>query len=330
MENKYKYIVIAIAFVIAFFMFFLGIKKLSTTPLKKKSFFMTSILIALALIGCNFNSNGGNDLNTENMDHLISKGDSKRIKELNKTSEWKEFKAFWKDLDNIKPGKNVKADGWGAYVYREGEDYNQYYKIVEGLRKKNEELKNKLDNLVKMKLLDTLEPTFLFQLCDSRIQYIYYGNTSMMTRMMPSPGVEEKERSIVMLEFKIDTLLNLEKKGKIDVAELKLAMENILDEANKASLLGIIDYHKMLYYFPDHYYDKNQDIANDTLNIVDKTMLQFNKSYKEFMKKYDASKADYTQKEMYERYVATKKELDEYNAIYPQFLELIEDLISNT
>jgi hypothetical protein len=330
MENKYKYILVAIAFVIAFFMFFLGIKKLSSAQLKKKSFFMTSILIALALIGCNFNSNGGNDLSSDKMDNLISKGDAKRIKELNKTNEWKEFKTFWKDLDNIEPGNNAKVDGYISYAYREDEDYNQKYKIVEGLRKKNEDLKNKLDNLVKMKLLDVLEPTFLFQLCDSRIRYIYYGNTSMMTRMMPSPGVEEKERSIAMLEFKIDTLLNLEKKGKIDSSELKLAMENTLQEANKASLLGIIDYHKMLYYFPYNYYGENQDITNDTLNIVDKTILQFNKSYKEFMKKYDASKADNSQKEMHERYEATKKELDKYNAIYPQYLELIEDLISNT
>lgn len=327
MEPKYKYIILALAFLIAFLMFFFGVRKLSATPIRKKSYFMTTLLLALALFGCNFNISGGNDINKDPMDNLINNGDSKRIKELNKTPEWKEYKTFWKDLDNVKPGKDAGVDGY-MYAYREGEDYEKKYQLVESLRKKNEELKNSLKNLVKMDLLHPLEPTFLYELCDSRIQYIYYGKTSMMTRMMPSQGVTEKERSLAMIEFKIDTLINLEKKGKIDTAELKLAMDNILEEIKKANILGIIDYHKMLFHFPSRFYN-DQSETKDTVGIVDRTILDFNKSYKEFMKKYDASKADNSQKEMYKKYEAIKKELDTYIEIYPQFCELIKDLVGN-
>jgi hypothetical protein len=328
MENKYKYILIAIAFLIAFLLYFFGIRKLSSAHLKKKSFFITSLLIALALIGCNVNSSSVNDSNTDQMNKLIGKVDSKRIKELNKTKEWKEFKIFWKNLDNVEPSKGAGINSFQSYSYAENEDYNQKYKMVDSLRKRNEELKNNLNNLVKSNLLDPLEPIYLFNICNSRIQYIYYGNTSMMTRMMPSQGLIEKEKSLVMLEFKIDTLLNLEKKGKIDTSELKLAMDNILKEVRTVSILEILDQQKMLYYYPG-YLDKNENNSNDTNTIVDKTILDFNKSYKEFMKKYNASKADKSQKELYERYDTIKRELDKYIAIYPQFCELIKDLIVN-
>ncbi len=327
MEPRYKYIILALAILIACLIFISGIRKLSVIPLKKKSYFVTSLLLVLALFGCNFNISGGNDLNKDPMDNIINKGDSKRIKELNKTQEWKEFKAFWKDLDNVKPGKDARIDGF-MYAYREGEDYEKKNKLVEKLRKKNKDLKDSLDILVKKGLLHPLEPTFLYEICNSRIQYIYYGKTSMMTRMMPSPGVIEKETTMAMLEFKIDTLLNMEKKGKIDTAELKLAMDNILQEIKKANILNIFDYHKMLFYLPSPFLNEQSE-KHDTIAVVDRTILDFNNSYKEFMKKYNASKADKSQKEMYERYEAIKKELDTYSEIYPQFSELIKDLVGN-
>jgi hypothetical protein len=188
---------------------------------------------------------------------------------------------------------------------------------------------NKMTELVNMKLLDTLESTLLFELCDSRIQYIFYGSSNRKTRMMPSLGIQEKDKSMAMFEFKMDTLLNMEKRGNMDAEELNLAMDNILQEVKKASLLGIIDYHKLLYCFPARNFDKNESEPNDTLHLVDKTIHDFNTSYKEFMRKFDDSKADEMQKEMYESYKSVKKELEAYTSIYPQFCELIKDLVMN-
>ena len=329
MDNKYKFILIATAGLLAVFIYYLGLRKYTLSRFKKKNFFTTSLLIALALIGYNFKCPDENDVNTVQTDKMIHTKDSPRIKALNNTPEWKEFKSYWKDLDNIQPGENSSPDAfYQTYGYREGDDYQKKYEMAEALRQQNEQLKTQLNRLVKPGLLDSLEPTFLFELCNQRIQYIYYGNTSMMTRMMPSPGILEKERSVAMLEYKIDTLLNLEKKGSIDSLELKQALDNIITEVKTAGILGIIDHHRMLAYFPDRFYN-NPDTTGETITVIDRTVLDFQKSYDGFMKTYNASNADNSQKQRYEAYVAIKTELDAYAKLYPGFCELIADLIVN-
>ncbi len=329
MENTYKYILIAAAFMIAFLLYFFGIRKLSSANLKNKGFFMTTLLIALASIGCNFTSSGNNESNTNKMDNIFGKDDSKRIIELNKTKEWKEFKTFWKNLDNIEPTKGAENNEFTPYIYAENEDYDKKNKIVVSLREKNEELKNSLSELVRKNLLDPLEPIILFDMCKARIDYIYYGNVSMMTRMMPMPGVYEKEKTIKMLEFKIDTLLKLERKGKIDTTELKLALSNIQLEVKKFGVLEILGKGKMLQYYYRSSNLDNENPQKDTLTVFDKSILDFENAYNEFMKTYDASKADKQQKDMYDKYVLVKKELDTFMSIYPEFCELIKDLIVN-
>jgi hypothetical protein len=329
MENKYKFILIATAGLLAVLIYYLGLRKYTLSRFKKKNFFTTSLLIALALIG--FDSTGPVENNANNVqpDKMIHTNDSTRIKALNNTPEWKEFKSFWKDLDNIQPGEKASHDAFmQSYVFREFEDYQKNHELGNSLRQKNEQLKIQLTRLVKPGLLDSMEPTFLFELCNQRIQYIYYGNTSMMSRMMPSPGTLEREKSIAMLEFKIDTLLNLEKKGSIDSLELKQALDNIITEVKTAGILGIIANHRMLAYFPDRFYI-NPDTTNNSITVIDRTVLDFQNSYDGFMKNYDDSNADDSQKQRYETYVAIKKELDAYAKLYPGFCELIADLILN-
>ena len=330
MENKYKYIIIAAAFIVAIMFYFFGIRRLTSNQLKKKNFFTTSLVIALALIGCNFSSSGLNNKNIDKMDNIFGNENSKRIKELNKTKEWRAFKTFWKSLDNIEPSKGAETDSFQPYISSDNEDYNKKNKQVLSLREMNEELKNGLLDLVRLNLLDPLEPAILFDMCKSRIDYIFYGSISMMTRMMPMPGVYEKEKSIKTMEFKIDTLLKLERKGKIDSAELKLALKNIQLDIKKYSVLEILDKGNMLNY----YYFNNNKIENnkpkkDTLTVFDKSILDFENAYNDFMKKYDASNADQQQKDLYDKYMKVKKELDTFIIIYPEFCELIEDLIVN-
>jgi hypothetical protein len=319
----------AIAGLLAVLIFYMGLRKYTLSRFKKKNVFTTSLLIALALIGYNFKCPDETHTDTSQTDKMINTNDSSRIKALNNTPEWKEFKLFWKDLDNIQPGEMTSPDAiYHTYGYSENDDYQKKYELSEALRKQNEQLTTQLNRLIKPGLLDSMEPTFLFELCNQRIRYIYQGHTSMMTRMMPSPGIVEKERSITMLEFKIDTLLNLRKKGSIDSLELNLALNNIISEVKTAGILGIIDRYHMLAWFPDRFYN-NPENTGDTINVIDRTVLDFQRSYTEFLKTYDASAADDSQKQRHEAYIAIKTELDAYVKLYPGFCELIVDLIVN-
>jgi hypothetical protein len=183
--------------------------------------------------------------------------------------------------------------------------------------------------LISKDLLTKLEIDLLTGITADRINFIYYGNMSMMTRMMPLPGTYEKEKSISSLEYKIDTLLMLERKGKIDTSELKLALSNIDKEIKSLSLLSILKEGNILRYYSYDYDLGLSEKKKDSVSVVDKSIQDFENEYNAFMKKYDAKKADKTQKDLYKKYEAVKNSLDEFTGNYSLFCELIRDLVVN-
>ena len=115
-------------------------------------------------------------------------------------------------------------------------------------------------------------------------------------------------------------------KNKINKNEFELALSNVQMEIKKFSLLDMMSEAGFLKY---SYGIEVKDTTADTVNIIDKSLLDFEKSYTEFMKKYNPAKADAEQKQLYDKYVATKNELDGFTKNYPAFCDLIKDLIVN-
>jgi len=327
MELKIKYLILTSALLLAFLLFLFGIRRLRISDKKNKGFFLTALIIALASVGCNISNSGETESNSEPMKNQAVNTNPKRIKDLNNTPEWRAFKTLWKTLDNVLPQKN-KNDG-SFYAYTEMDDYNKKYKLVDSLNKKNDECKYKLARLTGKKLLTKLEVDLLTSITSERIKFIYYGNTSMMTRMLPLPGTYEKENSISSLEYKIDTLLLLERKGKIDSSELNLAVRNIEKEVYKYSILNILMQSDMLKYYSYGYGTGLEGEKKDTISIIDKSLLDFENDYNGFMKTYDPQKANKAQKTIYEKYNTTKMQIDEFTNNYLLFLELIRDLVVN-
>jgi hypothetical protein len=328
MENKIKIIILALAVSGAAVLFFIGFRKINLKQYQRKNFFFSSLLIALAFFGCNFT--GGSSQNNENdpefMNDFRGASDSLRIKELNKTLEWKEFKSFWKSMDALEPGNAPNNYYFSPYLSKGNSDYQKLYDLSDSLNKKIGKLEPKLQVLVHENLLDSLESGLLKRICDARVKIMCFGSVSMLTRMMPPPGLMEREQSINAFEYKIDTLLMLKKQNKIDKNELEIALSNVQMEIKKFTLLDLMGEAGFLKYSYDF---GSENASADTMNIIDKSLLDFEKSYTEFMKKYNPAKADAEQKQLYDKYVATKKELDGFTKNYSAFCDLIKDLVVN-
>jgi hypothetical protein len=328
MENKVKYLVLLLAVLIAVILYYSGFKKLK---FKKKNFFYTSLLIALTFMGCNFSeSNASGQKNDDPKNNpMPGKDDPEYIKELNKTSEWKEFKAFWKSIDQIEAAEGVTHDSYRGYMTKTDGDYGSTYKISDSLYKKTKSLEEVLKSLTEKKLLDTLESRLLSNMCYDRIDYVCYGFRSMYTRMIALPGIYEKEKTMARFEFRIDTLISLQKKGSIDSSEMNKVLMNIQSDIKSFSVLDILGKRNMLKYYSYHYDYDNPNPQNDTLKIIEKSILDFENSYSDFMKKYEPSASDKIQKDLFAAYVSTKIELDGFMENYQRFCTIINDLIMN-
>jgi hypothetical protein len=330
MENKIKFIAISAAIATATILFFLGIRNIK---LRKKNFFYTSLLIALTFLGCNFPQTNAKDQKNDDgqSNQLFGKDDPEFIRELNKTSEWKDFKKEWKSLDIIEPSVDYDSAiySYSPYIRNKENDYERTYKEVTEIRNNLDSLTKELKVLTNKNLIDTLEVKLLNEICLARVEYLYYGFTSMLTRMIPAPGMLEKEKSIAGLEHRIDLLLKLNKKGAIDTVEFNKAMDNIDKETRKFSILEIISKKFYKYYPYDYSYRKFDESKKDTLNILDRSVIDFETSYKEFMGKYDAKSNDQVQKDLYNAYVTSKTELDWFMKNEQHFYAIIKDLIAN-
>ncbi|MFH0867425.1 MAG: hypothetical protein V1904_14630 [Bacteroidota bacterium] len=327
MESKIKYLILFLAVISAVVLYHTGFKNLK---LKKKNFFYTSLLIALTFLGCNFAETNARDpkRDEEQNKNEYGKDDPEFIKELNETTEWKEFKLFWKTIDQIEAAQGVTPDSYNGYITKSGDNYSSTYKIADSLTKRTKLYESFLKKLSSDKLLDTLESRLLINMCYERIDYICYGFKSMMMRMVVHPGITQKEHTMAKIEFRIDTIINLELQGKIESSEMNRALANTHLEIKNFGVLDIIGKYNLYRYLTE---EESADFRNktnpDSISIAGTHIFGFEKSYREFMDKYNASKADEQQKKLYDAYVTTKKELDAFMQNYSRFCIIIEDLI---
>jgi hypothetical protein len=329
MEDKIRMLIIFIAIAAAFLLFVFGFRQLRRLQVKNSNIFITSLLIALAIFGCN--SAGKGSLQNEDpgqANYFPGRIIPQRIIDLNKTTEWKEFKTFWKSIDRLEPGTGFNFGSAMPYLYTKDMIYDKLYHIEDSLKKQIQVLNPGLQNLANKDLLDTLEVRLLREICLARVDYLCNGKASLMTRMVPSPSIIETENSIEMLEHRADLLLDLKKKGKIDTTEFNSALKNIQYEIERFSVFNLFE--KRFYTYSNDFMGYNDHLVNnDSINVIEATITDFNNQYTNFMQKYDPSKSSETDKVMHDRYIITKKDMDSLLAIYPGFQQLIADLVAN-
>jgi hypothetical protein len=327
MDITLKQLLIILAVFTASVLAFMGIRQLPALRSGKKNYFLSVLIIALTLIGCNFdrtsaNAGEGAGLCGKEND---GKDDPQRVKDLNKTQEWLGFKAFWKNLDAVEPGDTSKFMGWQPYYAGPDHNWEDANRRFDSSSKMISKIEPQLYSLVKKELLDSMEVSLLVNACQMRIEYIYSGFKSMITRMMPPPGQVEKESSIFELERRIDGLLKLKKEEKIDEGELKQAMDSINIEMKTFGLLDIVGRNRNYTYWGGY----TQPGEPDSTDVFKREVAAFEKERSEFMKTYKPEKATEEEKNVFNAYERTHRELQDFSTLYPGFCDLLKDLILN-
>lgn len=170
------------AVITATVLFLLGIRELKTKQHKKKGFFVSTVLVVLGLLA------GTVEAQDKNMKEIaVAELSNKNIlRKLVHTKEWKDFKAFWKKLDEVAPKNALSKEDtkyfggyFGAIDNKEAETLREKVKILTTDLKKYEE----------QGLVNPLEIELLKKMCVERIFYMNYGLHSMVTRMMPPPSL---------------------------------------------------------------------------------------------------------------------------------------------
>ncbi len=230
-----QYMIIALATLTAFVFLFFGIKRIKIQNNKSHSFFITSLLLALSLFGYDASLAAEEENAPQQAAVKENRPKSARIEELNKTQEWKNFKAFWRRLDQVEPKKSEKENTNDYFkARREKYEYTHSIEINDAERFRTElaVLTNSLKNLEKDKKITEEEIELLKRVCNERIDYMsgkLLGRI-MLSRAIPPPSRLQEDESIIDLEKKIDTLNELKKKGKIDTEESKQALAKIRDD----------------------------------------------------------------------------------------------------
>lgn len=341
MKQAVNIIIVSIASFLAGLLVFLGIRKVNISKNKKYGLFVSALLIALSLAGCDMFSQKTKtktipqkfplkQLESQTAQNEIEQFEtepSDRIVELNKFQEWKKFKTFWKKLDNIVPTKeesgSSNSDGF--------EYYGRYYGSL-GFEEA-ENLQNQLDELVidlrkiENDCIYPLEIDLLEKICNERINYMSNGFTSMSARMMPSRTLINRENSIKELENKIDILIDLQKSGKIDKEESLQAVANIRQDIKDFSIIDVIytNYNFRFFYAGGFYSeDGSQDMAQ-------KSIIDFEKHYNDYLKRKSEGQLEEFEEDYYkdldEKYIETKKAIEKIKNILPNFDEIVDDLV---
>jgi len=331
MDKIYNIIIIATASIIASILVMIGFRKLKVNKYKKYGLFMSTLIIALTLSGCSLlektdktNTNVKQDKATPQT--VEYKSD--RLKSLNNTSEWKNFKAFWQRLDYINPPEKI-GDSANDYLGEYSNAITQ--EQAELFKSELTELINKLRGMKQEEfILSNTEIDLLEKICAERINYMSYGFSSMMMRMIPPITMTDKENSIKDLERKIDTLVELQGKGIVSSDEFTQALRLIWQDIELFSILDTIISHYTIYY-PGSYYDygvNETGLQRTALNHIN----AFEKHYQDYLldKKSGAENVNRSYPEDIEsKYKETKEEIEKVKIVLPQLNELIQNLVTN-
>ncbi len=143
----------------------------------------------------------------------------------------------------------------------------------------------------------------------------------MMTRMMQPQSVIKRENAIRDLERKIDVLIKLRKKGKVDKKEFAQALTNIQADVRTFSILDTISKHYIRYYPVWGVRETDPKV-----DIIEKRITAFEKHYTDYRKKREEGKKDTRYKDLDAKYKETKEALAEVKKALPFLNELIADL----
>lgn len=331
MDKIYNIIIIATASIIASILVMIGFRKLKVNKFKKYGLFMSTLIIALTLSGCSLLEKTNKANTNVNQDKKatpqVIENKSGRIKLLNNASEWKNFKAFWQKLDYINPPEKI-GDSANDYLGEYSNAITQ--EQAELFKSELTELINKLRGMKQEEfILSNTEIDLLEKICAERINYMSYGFSSMMMRMIPPITMTDKENSIKDLERKIDILVELQDKGIVSSDEFTQALRLIWQDIELFSILDTIISHYTIYY-PGSYYDygvNETGLQRTALNHIN----AFEKHYQDYLldKKSGAENVNtYYPEDIESKYKETKEEIEKVTAVLPQLNELIKSLVT--
>ncbi|MFH1236335.1 MAG: hypothetical protein V1685_05375 [Parcubacteria group bacterium] len=335
MDKIFNIIIVTSASIIASILVIMGLKKLKVHKYTKYGLFMSTLIIALTLSGCTLLEKIEKTNTNENKQTTktqIVENKSERMQLLNSNSEWRNFRTFWQKLDKINPPARTE-DETGAYF---GEYYNAL--TSEQAELLQNELISSINGLRNMRhlkelILSDAEIDLLEKICLERINYMSYGFSSMMMRMIPPITMTDKENSIKDLELKIDTLIELQNKGIVSSDEFTQALRIIWDDIELFSVLDTIASNYTLYYsgYSGSYYDYG---VNETglLRTAQYHINAFEEHYQAYLldKKLGTENVNtYYPEDIENKYKKTKEEIEKVTAILPQLNELIESLVTN-
>ena len=352
MEKIIQSMFLLMVLFVFFLLFVLKIYNFESKEKRKYGFLISILLLSLTLISCGsilLTKKGKyKNLNTNSIQFnqaQIYQDSPIKIQELNKTSEWKSLKAFWKKLDLIEPGKENRNDPYYfEYKYtdsievKEAEELRQEmaetfgYKNYDNFRGEilyniTEEAKTSsktgIKKLVSEGKVLPLEMEILAKICNERMDYMTMGFSSITTRMIISEIVIEKENSIAGLEHKIDLLIELCNNGKVSKDEFEIALDNIQNEIEAFVILDAIKSN----YLPIHEYSYRNIENFDEDSAIEEYVAVFEQHYldykdekkKSFYSGYDAEEVD-------KMYLKTKNEIKEIKKVLPALRELVADL----
>ncbi len=303
-------------------LFALGIRDLKINRKRKYGLFISTVLMALYLLGSRYV--GAVEPAKSVRESTLSQQEQRQIAELVKTKEWQNFKAFWKKLDEIVPNRNKVKDEkelfyLGEYTGAISSERNE-------LEKELKVLASDLKRYEQKGIVNPVALNLLERICIARLSYMAYGFKSMIMRMIPPPSLINEENALKNLERKIDSLLVLKKKDKVDNDEFTQALTNIQEEIKVFSILNTKNIYYGTFYSSDRH-DRN-GTSGKSYNI-EEYIASFNKDFIDFQarrkKEMSAEEEKYYQ-ELIVKYEKTKQALEELKPVLPLMNELIADL----
>ena len=335
---------------ILFVFFLLSISKVYSLEKNEKSKYgslISVLLLFFTLVSCGSllfikKKDKYKNLNTSPIQYdevQVHQDISERILELNRISEWKSLKTFWKKLDLIDPGEESESGRYTDSIeIEEAEELRQEMAEIFGYKNYNnfrgeilydvtEETKTSsktgIKKLVSEDKILPLEMEILAKICSERLDYMTMGHNNMVTRMIISEMVVEKENSIAGLEHKIDILIELRNNNKVSKDEFEMALDNIQNEIETFVILDTIKSN----YLPIHKYSyKNIEDSNEN-SAVEEYIAVFEQHYLDYKNNEEESFYSwYDVDEVDEMYLKTKNKIEETKKVLPALRELIADL----
>ncbi|MFA5339701.1 MAG: hypothetical protein WC317_06130 [Candidatus Omnitrophota bacterium] len=318
--KSFQIAVVLFAVAAAYILFTLGIRPHKLNKIERRSLFLSSLLLMLGFL-----SFGGSSYARQ--DELSASSQQKKISQpLNSTAvlcstlEWKDFKAFWKKLDQIKPrrtGQEGKDERWKR-GYRNSISQEQYVSL-------HKELRINISNLKKVKgeMISAQEIDLLDKICSYRIDNFCMGSFTMSRMIIPGSAVQDN--MLDDLEIKVDKLIELKGKGKINDSEFQQALANVQRDVEGVYAFDIIRKKYGYYHFqlPLKPSDDAGDLMDEFISAVEKSHSEYELRKKE--EKVTKEQEIYY-KDIDRKYLETKKALEEFKTAFPRLNELIADL----